>query len=39
MFVRDFDSLSIDCKILNSRQSTASDAQEVLNRAALIDRR
>ena len=39
MFVRDFDS-AVDRlrERFTSRQSTASDAQEVLNRAALIDR-
>jgi YMGG-like Gly-zipper len=39
MFVRDFDS-AVDRlqERFNNRQSTASDAQEVLNRAALIDR-
>ncbi|HKR60618.1 MAG TPA: YMGG-like glycine zipper-containing protein [Pyrinomonadaceae bacterium] len=39
MFVSDFDSSVERLKErFNSRQSTAADAQEVLNRAALIDR-
>jgi len=39
MFVRDFDTAVERLKErFNSRQSTTADAQEVLNRAALIDR-
>lgn len=39
LFVRDFeDSLNRLRERFDSRQSTASDAQEVINRAALIDR-